>query len=174
MLADLAAKHGFKFGTLDFGLWTLDFRLWAAELIGWNPLSALPGNLGLEHQFAVYHGLGKGWRLASPRLPPLPGGRAGPLLGVPVAKRVKSGASKSVNSGNLLGCGAKQPCRSNGLRRGCRSARPKEPSPCSIIWLRAKTNANLQAPSNHAPSSNSNLRLTPALPDSALRATGEH
>ena len=39
-----------------------------AELIGWNPWSALPGNLGLERQFAVYHGLGKGWRLASPRL----------------------------------------------------------------------------------------------------------
>jgi hypothetical protein len=56
----------------------------------------------LERQFAVYHGHGKGWRLASPRLLPLPGGRAGPLLGLPVAKRVKSGASKSVNSGNLL------------------------------------------------------------------------
>src|ERR1035438_10276707 len=56
------------------------------------------------------------WRLASPRLPPLPGGRARPLLGFPVAKRVKFGASKSVNSGNLLGCGAKRPCRSSGLR----------------------------------------------------------
>src|ERR1019366_7252603 len=72
-----------------------------------NPLSTLPGNLGLERQFAVDHGLGKGWRLASPRLPPLTGGRAGPLLGFPVAKRVKSGASKSVNSGHrhLLGQG---------------------------------------------------------------------
>ena len=50
----------------------------------------------------MYHGLGKGWRLASPRLSPLPGGRAGPLLGFPAAKRVKSGASKSVNSGSLL------------------------------------------------------------------------
>jgi hypothetical protein len=49
------------------------------------------------------HGLGKGWRLASPRLPPLPGGSAGPLLEFPDAKRVKSGASKSVNRGNLLG-----------------------------------------------------------------------
>jgi hypothetical protein len=38
---------------------------------------------------------------ASPRLPPLPGGRAGPLLGFLVAKRVNSGASKSVNSGTL-------------------------------------------------------------------------
>src|ERR1019366_611215 len=73
-----------------------------AELIAWNPSSAPPGNLGLERQFAVYHGLGKGWRLAPPRLLPLPGGRAGPLLGFPVAKRVKSGASNSVNSGNLL------------------------------------------------------------------------
>jgi hypothetical protein len=34
-------------------------------------------------------------------------------------------------------------------------------SPCSLIWLRAKTNAKPQAPSNPAPSSNSNLRLTP-------------
>ena len=40
------------------------------------------------------------------------------------------------------GCGAKRPCRSSGLRRGCRSARPKGPSPCSLIWFRAKTNAN--------------------------------
>jgi hypothetical protein len=93
MLADLAAKHGFKFGTLDRGI-----KHPTAELIGYNPLSARLGNLGLERQFAVYHGLGKGWRLASPRLPPLPGGRAGPLLGFPVAKRVKSGASKSSNS----------------------------------------------------------------------------
>jgi hypothetical protein len=61
------------------------------------------GEFGREHRFAVYHGLGKGWRLASPRLPPLPGGRTGPLLGFPVAKRVKSGASKSVNSGTLAG-----------------------------------------------------------------------
>ena len=46
----------------------------------------------------------------------------------------------------LPGCGAKRPCRSSGLRRGCRSARPKGPSPCSLIWLRAKTNAKPQAP----------------------------
>jgi hypothetical protein len=59
------------------------------------------------------------------------------------------------------GCGAKRFCRSSGLRRGCRSARPKGPSPCSIIWLRAKTNAKPQAPSNPAPRSNSNLRLDP-------------
>ena len=61
---------------------------------------------------------------------------------------------------SLPRCGAKRPCRSSGLRRGCRSARPKGPSPCSLIWLRAKTNAKPQAPSNHAPSSYSNLRLT--------------
>jgi hypothetical protein len=61
----------------------------------------------------------------------------------------------------LPGCGAKRPCRSSGLRRGCRSARPKGPSPCSLIWLRAKTNAKPQAPSNPAPSSNSNLRFDP-------------
>jgi hypothetical protein len=60
---------------------------------------------------------------------------------------------------SLPGCGAKGPCRSSGLRRGCRLARPKGPSPCSLIWLRAKTNAKPQAPSNHAPSSNSNLRF---------------
>jgi hypothetical protein len=95
MLADLAAEHGFKFGTLDGGI-----KHPTAELIGQNPLSALLGNLGLERRFAVYHWLGKWLRLASPLLPPLPGGRAGPLLGLPVAKRVKSGASKSVNSGN--------------------------------------------------------------------------
>jgi len=28
----------------------------------------------------------------------------------------------------------------------------KGPSPCSLIWLRAKTSAKPQAPSNHAPS----------------------
>jgi hypothetical protein len=60
----------------------------------------------------------------------------------------------------LPGCGAKRPCRSSGLRRRCRSARPKGPSPCSLIWLRAKTNAKPQAPSNPAPRSNSNLRLS--------------
>ena len=59
----------------------------------------------------------------------------------------------------LPGCGAKRSCRSSGLRRGCRSARPKGPSPCSLIWLRAKINAKPQAPSNRAPSSNSNLRF---------------
>jgi hypothetical protein len=41
------------------------------------------------------------------------------------------------------------------------AARPKGPSPCSLIWLRAKTNAKPQEPPNHAPSSNSNLRLDP-------------
>src|SRR5664279_667368 len=64
---------------------------------------------------------------------------------------------------SLPGCGAKRPCRSSGLRRGCRSARPKGPSPCSLIWLRAKTNAKPQEPSNPAPSSNSNLRFDPFL-----------
>ena len=37
----------------------------------------------------------------------------------------------------------------------------KGPSPCPIIWLRAKTNAKPPAPSNPAPSSNSNLRSEP-------------
>ena len=64
---------------------------------------------------------------------------------------------------SLPGCGAKRPCRSSGLRRGCRWARPKGPSPCSLIWLRAKTNAKPQAPSNPAPNSNSNLRFEPFL-----------
>src|ERR1035437_8911775 len=35
--------------------------------------------------------------------------------------------------------------------------------PCSIIWLRAQTNAKPQDPTNHAPSSNSNLRFDPFL-----------
>ena len=43
----------------------------------------------------------------------------------------------------------------------------KGPSPCPIIWLRAKTNAKPQEPSSQAPSSNSNLRFdaefTPSL-----------
>jgi hypothetical protein len=38
-------------------------------------------------------------------------------------------------------------------------SRPKGPSPSSLIWLRAKTNAKPQEPSNPAPSSNSNLRF---------------
>jgi hypothetical protein len=62
---------------------------------------------------------------------------------------------------SLPGCGAKRPYRPSGLRRGCRSARPKGPGPCSLIWHRAKTNAKPQEPPNHAPSSNSNLRLDP-------------
>ena len=33
------------------------------------------------------------------------------------------------------------------------------PSPCSLIWLRAKTNAKPREPSSHAPSSNSNVRF---------------
>ena len=56
-----------------------------------------------------------------------------------------------------------------GLRRGCRSAPPKGPSPCSLIWLRAKTNVKPQKPSNPAPSSNSNLPFDPAFTHSALR-----
>ena len=103
-------------------------------------------------------GQGGAWRLHAFRRP---GWQGRPALGFPVAKRVKSGASNSVKSGNLLGCGAKRPCRSSGLRRGCRSARPKGPGPCSLLWLTAKTNSKPQAPSNPAPSSNSNLRLAP-------------
>ena len=32
-------------------------------------------------------------------------------------------------------------------------------SPCSSLWLTAKSNARPQEPSNHEPSSNSNLRF---------------
>jgi hypothetical protein len=63
------------------------------------------------------------------------------------------GAATPASWPALPGCGAKRSCRSSGLRRGCGSARPKGPSPCSLIWLRAKTNAKPQAPLNHAPSS---------------------
>ncbi len=79
--------------------------------------------------------------------------------------RPLAGAATPASWPALPGCGAKRPCRSSGLRRGCRSARPKGPSPCSLIWLRAKTNAKPQAPSDPAPSSNSNLRLPPFLLD---------
>jgi len=48
----------------------------------------------------------------------------------------------------------------------------KGPSPCSLIWLRAKTNAKPQAPSNPAPSSNSNLRFDPF--PLFLRSEGRH
>jgi hypothetical protein len=43
-------------------------------------------------------GLGKGWLPAFPRFPPRSGCRAELLLESPLAKRVESGASKSVNS----------------------------------------------------------------------------
>ena len=55
---------------------------------------------GLGGDFLGEYQVTLGRSLASPRHPPLPGGRAGPLLGFPVAKRMKSGAAKSVNSGN--------------------------------------------------------------------------
>jgi hypothetical protein len=74
-----------------------------------------------------------------------------------------AGAVTPASWPSLPGCGAKRPCRSSGLRRGCRPARPKGPSPCSLIWLRAKTNAKPQEPSNHAPSSNSKLRVDPVM-----------
>src|ERR1017187_1691361 len=79
----------------------------------------------------------------------------------PFSSWLLAGAATPASWSALPGCGAKRPCRSSGLRRGCRSARPKGPSPCSLIWLRAKTNAKPQKPSNHAPSSNSNLRFDP-------------
>src|ERR1019366_161117 len=47
-----------------------------------------------------------------------------------------AGAATPASWPALPGCGAKRPCRSSGLRRGCRSARPKGPSPGSLIWLR--------------------------------------
>jgi hypothetical protein len=46
----------------------------------------------------MYQGLGKVWLPAFPRFPPLSGYRAGPLLGSPIANRVKFGSSESVNS----------------------------------------------------------------------------
>ena len=85
------------------------------------------------------------------------GGRGAGERGAPVLLH----SSLILHRPSLSGCGAKRPCRSSGLRRGCRSARPKGPSPCSLIWLRAKTNAKPQEPSNPAPSSNSNLRVDP-------------
>jgi hypothetical protein len=48
----------------------------------------------------------------------------------------------------------------NTTNRLASTSRPNGPSPCSFIWLRAKTNAKPQAPSNHAPNSNSNLRFS--------------
>ena len=47
-----------------------------------EPFVGSAGEFGRERHFAAHHGLGKGWRLASPPLPPLPGGRAGPAFGV--------------------------------------------------------------------------------------------
>src|ERR1017187_6108707 len=79
----------------------------------------------------------------------------------PFSSWLLAGAATPASWTSLPGCGAKRPCRSSGLQRGCRSARPKGPSPCSLIWLRAKTKAKPQAPSNHAPSSNSNLPFDP-------------
>jgi hypothetical protein len=52
----------------------------------------------LERRLAGYQGLGKGWLPAFPRLPPLSGFRAGRLLESPLAKRLESGSTKSVDS----------------------------------------------------------------------------
>ena len=49
-------------------------------------------------ELAVSSLLGKGWLPAFPRFPPLSGFRAGRLLESPLAKRVESGSSKSVDS----------------------------------------------------------------------------
>jgi hypothetical protein len=56
--------------------------------------------------------------------------------------------SEKNDPADQMDCGA-------GADRHCQ----RGPSPCSIIRLRAKTNEKPQAPSNHAPSSNSNLRV---------------
>ena len=58
-------------------------------------------SLWLENSCLRDQGLGKGWLPAFPRLPPLSGFRAGRLLESPLAKRVESGSTKSVDSEDL-------------------------------------------------------------------------
>ena len=60
-------------------------------------------SLWLANSWLWDQGLGKGWLPAFPRLPPLSGFRAGRLLESPLAKRVESGSTKSVDSEGLLG-----------------------------------------------------------------------
>ena len=88
MLADLAATHGFKFGTLDGGVDWLEPLVGSAGEFG--PGTPVRGVSRTRERVAP------GAYMASA----LPGSRAGPLLRFPVAKWVKSGASKSANRGN--------------------------------------------------------------------------
>ena len=60
-------------------------------------------SLWLANSWLWDQGLAKGWLPAFPRLPPLSGCRAELLLESPLAKRVESGSTKSVDSEGLLG-----------------------------------------------------------------------
>ena len=59
------------------------------------------------------------------------------------------------------GCGAKRPSRSSGFRCGCRPARPKGPSPHSIIWPKSQDRRKTARSLEPCPNSNSNLGSRP-------------
>ena len=72
-----------------------------------------------------------------------------------------AGAATRASWPSLSGSGTKPLCRSSGLRRGCKLARPKGRSPCSIGRAVAPTISNPREPMNHAHNWNSNLRFDP-------------